>query len=67
MTGDNFYNSQDSRYWGFVPEGNIIGKAVFVLFSSDPQKSGFSKIRWNRFFHKIETHSIEFHKSTDKQ
>lgn len=65
MTGDNFYNSQDSRYWGFVPEGNIIGKAVLVLFSSDPQKSGFSKVRWNRFLHKIKTRSMDFNKSND--
>lgn len=34
MMGDNRYNSTDSRYWGFVPENHIIGKASFVLFSS---------------------------------
>lgn len=59
MVGDNFYNSQDSRYWGFVPEGNIIGKAVLVLCSFDHHKSGLERIRWNRLLHKIDTHTIE--------
>jgi signal peptidase I len=48
MLGDNFYHSEDSRYWGFVPDDNIIGKAVVVLFSIDKQGKGFKKIRWNR-------------------
>ena len=34
MKGDNFYGSQDSRYWGFVPEENIVGKVIRVLFSN---------------------------------
>lgn len=45
MLGDNFYNSNDSRYWGFVPEQFIIGKAVLILFSKG--EDGF---RWKRLF-----------------
>jgi len=50
MLGDNFYNSQDSRYWGFVPDDNLIGKAVQVLISLDPLEKGINKIRWKRLF-----------------
>jgi signal peptidase I len=50
MMGDNRYNSADSRYWGFVPEDHIVGKASFVWLSLDKNKSFLAKIRWNRFF-----------------
>ena len=51
MMGDNRHNSADSRYWGFVPKDHIVGKAVFVWMSIDPDPAGFlSKIRWNRLF-----------------
>jgi signal peptidase I len=53
MLGDNRNASNDSRYWGFVPEDHIIGKVCFVLFSLDPGKKGLRKIRWNRMFKKI--------------
>ena len=53
MLGDNWNASNDSRYWGFVPEDHIIGKACFVLFSLDPRKKGLKRIRWNRMFRKI--------------
>lgn len=51
MMGDNRHNSADSRFWGFVPADNIVGKAVFVWMSLDPNKGLFSgKIRWSRIF-----------------
>jgi signal peptidase I, bacterial type len=48
MKGDNFYGSQDSRYWGFVPEDNIIGKVELILFSN-----GNDGWQWNRLFKSI--------------
>lgn len=51
--GDNFYNSRDSRFWGFLPETHIIGKASTILFSLDPDKPWYRKFRWNRFLKKI--------------
>ncbi|MBR5038044.1 MAG: signal peptidase I [Prevotella sp.] len=50
MMGDNRHNSADSRYWGFVPEDHIVGKPIFVWWSSDPDRSGFGGVRWNRLF-----------------
>lgn len=51
MMGDNRHNSADSRYWGFVPEDHIVGRAEFIWLSLDKDKSLFDgKIRWNRLF-----------------
>ena len=52
MMGDNRHESLDSRFWGFVPEDHIVGKAAFVWFSVDP--NGEEGVRWNRIFTKIE-------------
>ena len=52
MMGDNRHNSADSRYWGFVPENHIVGRASRILFSRDKDTH---KIRWNRFFKKAST------------
>ena len=54
MMGDNRDNSQDSRYWGFMPRSYIRGKALFVYFSfGDASTGGFAGVRWNRLLHQI--------------
>ena len=50
MMGDNRHDSLDSRYWGFVPEDHVVGKAWFLWLSLDKFESMVGKIRWNRFF-----------------
>ncbi|MDT0687457.1 signal peptidase I [Autumnicola psychrophila] len=51
MMGDNRNNSEDSRFWGFVPENHVVGKPVFIWFSWDTNASGImNKIRWDRVF-----------------
>jgi signal peptidase I len=47
MMGDNRHNSLDSRFWGFVPEDHIVGKASLIWFSWDGGP------RWNRLFKRI--------------
>ncbi|MCU0468356.1 MAG: signal peptidase I [Arcicella sp.] len=54
MMGDNRHHSADSRYWGFVPADHVVGKAVFVWMSLDPNKSFLGKIRWSRIFRFVE-------------
>lgn len=53
MLGDNRHNSRDSRYWGFVPEDHIIGKATLVWLSLDKSKKFLKSIRWNRMFRRL--------------
>ena len=47
MAGDYIFDSQDSRYWGLLPEDCMIGKAVIIWKSKDPETG---KYRWRRFF-----------------
>ena len=52
MMGDNRHRSEDSRYWGYVPEDHIVGKPVFIWMSIDGINDGIKnwKPRWDRFF-----------------
>jgi signal peptidase I len=53
LMGDNRHNSLDARFWGFVPETHVVGKAVFTWFSkANAQQQGEDNagIRWNRMF-----------------
>ncbi|MEN8201112.1 MAG: signal peptidase I [Bacteroidota bacterium] len=53
VMGDNHHNSADSRYWGFVPEDHLLGKAVNVWFSLEPDKSFLEGLRKERIFSSI--------------
>jgi len=52
MIGDNRDNSYDGRYWGFVPEDHLVGKATRIWFNWDLQRSGGPV--WSRIGRRIE-------------
>ncbi len=53
VMGDNRHNSADSRYWGFVPEDHLLGKAVMIWLSIEPGESFFKGLRKERIFRRI--------------
>jgi len=53
VMGDNRHNSSDSRFWGFLPENHIVGKAQTILFSVNKSEQG-KRYRWERMFETIE-------------
>ena len=52
MMGDNRHRSEDSRFWGFVPDDHIVGKPIFIWFSIKGINDGIKnwRIRWDRVF-----------------
>ncbi len=53
MMGDNRHDSLDSRFWGYVPEDHVIGKAMLTWFSTDSTQNILNRIRWNRILKPI--------------
>jgi signal peptidase I len=50
MMGDNRDNSEDSRFWGFVPASYIKGQALFIYFSTG---TSFGDVQWGRLFNRV--------------
>ena len=58
VLGDNRDNSNDSRYWGFVPALLIEGRPIFVYYSYAPDSAGhvplLTRVRWQRIGERVE-------------
>jgi signal peptidase I len=55
MMGDNRDNSEDSRYWGFMPEAYVKGQAVFIYFSvADSLTNPVTGVRWGRLLNRVQ-------------
>src|SRR3954469_19609267 len=52
VMGDNRDNSEDSRYWGFMPRENVKGRALVIYWSYDPE-TGLSGARWGRILRQV--------------
>ena len=56
MMGDNRDNSQDSRYWGFLPASYVKGRALFIYFSAETGQSVadlVGGVRWRRLLNRV--------------
>jgi signal peptidase I len=56
MMGDNRDNSEDSRYWGFMPESYVKGQALFIYYSvasGDSVASFLTDVQWSRIFQRV--------------
>ncbi len=50
VIGDNYFSSIDSRFWGFLPEENIAGRALLILYSFEKKRQGLKRLRLDRLF-----------------
>jgi signal peptidase I len=53
MMGDNRDNSQDSRYWGFLPRDYVKGGSLFIYFSLDQNSAMPAGVRWGRLLQRV--------------